>query len=284
MKIWTIFNPKIFTLGALLSISMLSFGKEFVAPFIRFALPPGWDCSLEGTEWVCQSDNPKVRREAIIISAAKPKSNEDTLENFFQHLGKTKKKKDLSGNEYETEIKFTKQKQINGVQWVDSLHYGSEIPGFFTRYLATVHKNLAILITYSIAKNRYKDYNQDFNNMIQTLQPIDPKDMDKVEEDGGVFAGDKGNKMNFEAGAGGGKDEGAAEEEESAAPAAATTAKKEKKEGSSDEMTTYMIYGGVALAVLALGFIVLRKRSAGADGEEESESSGGDDGDSDENA
>jgi hypothetical protein len=46
----------------------------------------------------------------------------------------------------------------------------SEIPGFYTRYLATVKQDIGVLVTYSINKNKYQAYIQDFDNMVKTLK------------------------------------------------------------------------------------------------------------------
>ena len=69
-----------------------------------------------------------------------------------------------------SEPKYAKDVNLNGQAWVDALHMESEIPGFYTRYLATVKQDIGILVTYSINKAKYQDYLNDFDKMVRTLK------------------------------------------------------------------------------------------------------------------
>ena len=64
--------------------------KRFTNQYAEFELPPGWDCVLEGTEWVCQSENEERKKEAIIILAAKIRGEQDSLDEYMSYLKKTK--------------------------------------------------------------------------------------------------------------------------------------------------------------------------------------------------
>jgi len=48
-------------------ITVTAHAKLFTSQYCEFELPPGWECALEGTEWVCQSTNKDRQKEAIII-------------------------------------------------------------------------------------------------------------------------------------------------------------------------------------------------------------------------
>jgi hypothetical protein len=69
-----------------------------------------------------------------------------------------------------SEPKYATTVNVNGHPWVDALHLESEIPGFFTRYFATIKDDIGVLVTYSVAKSKYADYRKDFDNMINTLK------------------------------------------------------------------------------------------------------------------
>ncbi len=56
---------------ALSLFSTPSYAAKFANQFAEFELPPQWQCSLEGAEWVCQSTNEAKKRDAIIVLAAK---------------------------------------------------------------------------------------------------------------------------------------------------------------------------------------------------------------------
>jgi hypothetical protein len=63
-----------------------------------------------------------------------------------------------------------KDLDISGKPWVDSLHLASEIPDFYTRYLATVESDLGILVTFSVRKDKYDEYAPDIENMVKSMR------------------------------------------------------------------------------------------------------------------
>ena len=44
-----------------------SFAAKFANQFTEFELPPQWNCTLEGAEWVCQNTNEAKKKDAIIV-------------------------------------------------------------------------------------------------------------------------------------------------------------------------------------------------------------------------
>jgi len=147
-----------------------AFATKFANQFTEFELPPGWSCNLEVAEWVCQSSDPVKKKEAIIVLAAKLKGDQDSLDQYLSYLKATKTFTSVSGKPMKSEPKYAKTLSLNGHPWVDALHLESEIPGFFTRYFATVKDDIGVLVTYSIAKAKYQDYLKDFDNMVNTLK------------------------------------------------------------------------------------------------------------------
>ncbi|MBT3979909.1 MAG: hypothetical protein HOE90_01070 [Bacteriovoracaceae bacterium] len=147
-----------------------AFAKRFTSQFCEFELPPGWECSLEGSEWVCQSANKDRKREAIIILAAKTRGKQDSLDQYQAYL-KNRKTYSLPGGKTQvSEPKYVKSKSISGQQWIDALHLASEVPGFYTRYLATVKESLGVAVTFSVAKDHYSSYQAVFEKVVQTLR------------------------------------------------------------------------------------------------------------------
>ncbi len=160
------------TLVLLISVLFieLSFAKRFSTEFVEFELPTGWKCSLEGTEWLCQSDNKDRQREAIIIMAAKEKGPQDSLEAYTAYL-KEKKTYTLPNRKQQvSEPKYTKLKVVKDTKWVDSLHLASEVPGFYTRYLATVKGDLGIAVTFSVGKDFFSAYQPVFDKVIESMR------------------------------------------------------------------------------------------------------------------
>ena len=151
-------------------MAWVAWGKSFTTDYIEFQLPPGWQCSLEGTEWVCQGQNKQRKREAIIILAAKEKGPQDGIEPYFSYL-KEKKQYVLPNRKTQvSEPKYTKKTFVNKHPWVDSLHLASEVPGFYTRYMATTKGDLGIAVTFSVAKDHYDSYQQVFQKVIESMR------------------------------------------------------------------------------------------------------------------
>ncbi len=161
-----------FFLTALLSFAFVSsiYAKRFANQFLEFELPPRWECALEGSEWVCQNLSKERKKEAIIIFAAKIRGPTDSLDQYLGYLKQNKTFSLPNGNTQVSEAKYSKINLVNGHRWVDALHMGSEVPGFYTRYLATVKRDLGVVVTFSVSKDHYTYYQKLFDTMISSLK------------------------------------------------------------------------------------------------------------------
>jgi hypothetical protein len=158
--------------------------KTFANQFIEFQLPDKWECQLDGTEWVCQSTDEQKKRDAIIVLAAKiKKPGMDDLPVYKAHLEKPQQYQSLSGEAITSEPKYVKDLDISGHPWIDSLHLQSEIPDFYTRYLATVEADLGILVTFSVRKDKYDEYGPDIDSMVKSMRAFrKPGPLDKTTD------------------------------------------------------------------------------------------------------
>jgi hypothetical protein len=147
-----------------------AWGKRFANQFCEFELPQGWVCALEGSEWVCQSETEERKKEAIIILAAKVRGEQDSLDEYKAYLTKGKSYQLPGGKVQVSEAKYTKMTDVNGQQWIDALHLASEVPGFYTRYLATVKEDLGVAVTFSVSKDLYSTYQGLFDKVVSTLR------------------------------------------------------------------------------------------------------------------
>jgi hypothetical protein len=143
---------------------------KFANQFVEFELPPQWQCNLEGAEWVCQSLDAAKKRDAIIVLAAKLKGDQDSLDKYLTYLKAPKTYTSVQGKPVKSDPKYAKEQNLSNQIWIDSLHLESEIPGFYTRYLATVKEDIAVLVTYSINKDKYQAYLPQFEAMVGTLK------------------------------------------------------------------------------------------------------------------
>jgi LPXTG-motif cell wall-anchored protein len=153
--------------------------KLFKNAYVSFQLPSRWNCHLEKTEWICRSSHAKDKREAIIILTAKEVGPQDSLPIYTNYLKQPKTVPGRGGKPTRSKIKHTKQRRIAGHQWVDGLQLGSEIPSFYTRYLATVKGRIAILVTFSAHRRYYTKYSADFFRAIQSLRVVATNDLFK---------------------------------------------------------------------------------------------------------
>jgi hypothetical protein len=143
--------------------------KTFSNAYISFNMPDTWNCTLEQTDWVCRSTKANEAKEAIIILTAKEVGPTDSYANYRQHLNSSIAARAGAGP---SQIVYSaKDTKINSQDWLDGLHLGSEVPNYYTRYLATIKDGkIAILVTFSAHKDFYPKYSQLFFDAISTLK------------------------------------------------------------------------------------------------------------------
>ncbi|MBI3544330.1 MAG: hypothetical protein HY075_13750 [Deltaproteobacteria bacterium] len=154
----------------ILSLSPNAHAMRFANNFVEFELPAHWQCGLVGAEWVCQSHDEKQKRDAIVVLAAKLKGDKDTLDEYQKYLEKPRAFTGVNGKALTSLPKYARTKAVNGQLWVDSLHLESEIPNYYTRYLATAKNDIGVLVTYSVFKEKYAAYDGQFEDMIASLK------------------------------------------------------------------------------------------------------------------
>lgn len=157
----------------------IAWSKVWANAYLNFEIPDRWKCALEQTEWVCRSEDGKESKEAVIILTAKEADpTTDTFQRYEEHLSKPISVKRLGGGEDISKVyKKPEYTQIQNQKWIDGFHLGSEVPQYFTRYLATIKESIAVLITFSAHKDEYAKYSSDFTKAIQSLKVIASKNL-----------------------------------------------------------------------------------------------------------
>lgn len=159
------------TLGSLLPVSATA--SIFRNAYVSFEMPDNWKCNLEQTEWVCRSEDNQQSKEAIIILTAKEVGPMDSFEAYINHLNTPQQVTYRNTGTTTSRIVYQpKRVSVNDQQWVDGLHLGSEVPSYFTRYLATIKGKIAVLVTFSAHRNKYTDYSSAFFKAVQSLRVI----------------------------------------------------------------------------------------------------------------
>ena len=218
-----------------------SYAKRFSSKYCEFELPPGWECALEGTEYVCQSENADRKKESIIILAAKIRGEQDSLDEYMAYLKKPKEYSLPGGKKQISEAKSTKLSRINDQQWVDALHLASEVPGFYTRYVATVKEDLGVAVTFSVGKDQYASYLPIMEKLISTLRVFRQKKAELADLRTG-----KSEDANFA---------DTTFNPNSAMDLAANKTKARGNDGGEDNSTLMLLVLGLAAAV---GFIIMK--------------------------
>src|ERR1700737_3401817 len=102
------------------SMLVLAFGAtpshaaKFGNQFIEFELPPQWQCTLEGAEWVCQSTEEAKKRDAIIVLAAKLKGDQDSMDQYLAYLKAPKNFTSVQNKPVKSDPKYAKIVNLNG--------------------------------------------------------------------------------------------------------------------------------------------------------------------------
>ena len=169
-------------LGFLLFLSLNSFG--LTTQYVSFEHPEGWRCELSQGVFICQSQTDPDRKESIVMSIATIATEWDSLDNYENYLNTPKTIQDEEGNSLTSKVTVTRRRNINGTVWIDSLQYNSELPGFWSRYLATVQNKLAILITYIVSDEQYSKMAPQFERMIASLKPNSEFDLNAASSQG----------------------------------------------------------------------------------------------------
>ncbi len=152
--------------------------------YVSFDHPEGWRCELSQGVWICQSTLEGERRESVVLSIATMATEWDTVDNYLEYLKKPRTITDDQGKPLESKVTYARKRDINGVTWIDSLQVNSELPGFWSRYVATVHNKLAILITYVVSQEQYQRLAPQFERMVGSLRPNAEFDLNIASKQG----------------------------------------------------------------------------------------------------
>ncbi|UVH55137.1 hypothetical protein NWF24_20115 [Variovorax paradoxus] len=137
--------------------------ERFENSYIAFYLADGWTCKREGTEFVCSppGGGPKP---AIIIMTAKFAGPDDSLSKYVGHINSMTKRPGVSITQ------APKQRKIQNSVWVDATLLNSEIPNYYTRYMATIKGDIAILYTFAVHKSKYDQFIESSELAVNNLE------------------------------------------------------------------------------------------------------------------
>jgi hypothetical protein len=159
-------------------------GLALETAYVSFDHPDGWRCELSQGVWICQNTVEPERRESVVLSIATMATEWDTLDNYVKYLSEPRTLKEENGKTIKSKVTYARKRNIGGVMWVDSLQHNSELPGFWSRYVATVQNKLAILITYIVSDDNYAKMAPQFERMVSSLKPRADFDLNVASKQG----------------------------------------------------------------------------------------------------
>ncbi len=227
----------ILVLVVILGSSFSAHAVLFRNSYVSFELPDRWSCILEQTEYVCKAQTPgQESKEAVIILTAKEAGPADNLAAYEAHLKAPKQVPSLTGVPTTSQVvQPPKIRNIANQPWVDGLQLGSEIPNYYTRYMATLKDRIGILVTFSAHKRYYSKYAQDFLKAVESLKVlVTSQSLNSSTASSGGVGGNFGSPINI------GDDAGVSE------------APPEEGSGSGTHLKQSLLALGAALAAIGL--------------------------------
>lgn len=163
---------------SIFALPNLSEARTFKNAYISFEMQDTWNCKLEQTEWVCRSEDNQESKEAVIILTAKEKGPTDSFALYEAHMNSSVTTTTKAGQTLISRVVYkAQQNRYNDQPWLDGMHQDSEVKSYFTRYLATIKDQIAILVTFSAHSKKYAKYAGQFTNTIKSLRVIASKDL-----------------------------------------------------------------------------------------------------------
>ncbi len=158
------------TLFLLFVITSTSYAL-FETRYVSFQEPEGWKCENIEKTYYCQSTKDPERKEALVMTLGVQATEWDSLDSYEKFLKTPKTITEEDGKTPITsKVIYARKRNINGTVWLDSLHFQSELPGFWARYLATVNSPVAILVTYIVSDEYYNQISPQFERMVTSLK------------------------------------------------------------------------------------------------------------------
>lgn len=163
--------PKVI-LSLLISFSAQAF--EIKTAVLEMTLPAPWECKSESDIWICDEDNGIRQKSAIILVQSRKALPKETYNYFRQQLKTPRSVTGKSGNPILSKVESIKDRNLNGHEWFEALHFEGELEGFYTAYIATRRGEQAYLVTMSAHKDKWMSYKAIFEQITLTLKALAP--------------------------------------------------------------------------------------------------------------
>lgn len=179
-------NLNLFLFAAIFGFGLYANAKIFKNTYITFEIQDDWNCVAKAPDWICRPMDPQKAKEAAIILTAKEKGPTDTFDLYTAHMRSSQTVKRKDGTTLTSTVTSPPQRLLyNNHPWLDGLHLNGELKHYYTRYVATIKDEIAVLITFSAHNKVYAKYSTEFSKTIQSLRIIAPKGVISSSRPGG---------------------------------------------------------------------------------------------------
>jgi hypothetical protein len=146
-------------------------GDSFHNNVVSFWLPKDWKCYQDQDTELCQPSDKIVRQAYIIAVNSKPlKPGKDEMANYKARLGIPHPFTALSGARIVPEVRYVRDRKIGGHSWIESLQFNQDIPDFFETSLVAETGEFVVLVTISVHKNKYAEFQNEQERIIESLR------------------------------------------------------------------------------------------------------------------
>lgn len=154
--------------------------KVLETSYLTAKIPDHWDCHLANQQWVCRSQVKGYGSRVVASFVAKRASPEESIENFLTHFKSPKSIASKSGRSVVSKVVSVNKVTVNNVGWVQAVHFQGEVPNYYTYYMATVHKGVAVAIQFSSHKDVFKTMKPYFTRVVFSLRLKEMEDFPPV--------------------------------------------------------------------------------------------------------
>lgn len=144
---------------------------------LSLQLPEGWACQTDAQTLICLDRSPSSQQNAALVVSYKRRGGEDSLTIYKDQLSRPRH---LSQGEVNSpsQPKGVREMTINRAKWIEGIHFGSEINGYYTHYYATVAGPYAILVSISVQDEAYEKMIEFFKPTVNSFLLNIPQTLD----------------------------------------------------------------------------------------------------------
>lgn len=145
-------------------------------------MPRNWSCDPDQGLYVCTDSSAPRQKPGVIVFQYGEAGPTDTIEQVRSRLQKPRAIKGKQGVPLLSRVVSIQDKNINGQNWLEALHFESELADYYTYYLATRRGDLQFLMSLSAHNSEWDKYRPMFERTINSLRLFTPKSQPQAQQ------------------------------------------------------------------------------------------------------